>query len=106
MGKVKKSVMSDICKNTVITEDVIVQQVKTRYENNLVYTRIGDNVLISVNQNTYSSQESMDYVTEYKDTTLTTNSILPVHLFQMVNQVYLHMRRTGIDQSILLRYIR
>ncbi|KAG2210877.1 hypothetical protein INT47_000031 [Mucor saturninus] len=94
--------MSDICKNNVITEDVIVQQVKTRYENNLLYTRIGDNVLISVNHNSYSSQESLDYVAEYKDTTLTTNSILPVHLFQMVNQVYLHMRRTGIDQSILL----
>lgn len=104
MSKVKKSVMSDICKNNVINEDVIVQQVKTRYENNFAYTRIGDNILISVNQNGYSNQESMEYVAEYKDTALTTNSILPVHLYQMINQVYLHMRRTGIDQSILLRY--
>lgn len=94
--------LNDICKNSVITEDSVVQQLKSRYESNVFYTRISDGVLVSL-ANNFSCQDSFDYVTEYKNTSLTTNSILPTHLFQMINQVYLHMRRTGIDQSILLR---
>ncbi|KAI8047482.1 chitin synthase-domain-containing protein [Thamnidium elegans] len=93
--------MNDICKNNVITEDSVVQQLKSRYESNVFYTRISDGVLVSL-ANNFSCQDSFDYVTEYKNTSLTTNTILPTHLFQMINQVYLHMRRTGIDQSILL----
>ncbi|OAC98133.1 chitin synthase [Mucor lusitanicus CBS 277.49] len=52
-----------------------------------------------LNQNQH--QVSLDYVAEYKSTTPSTQA-LPFHLYQAVNQCYLHMRRTAIDQSILL----
>ncbi|CAO3703668.1 unnamed protein product [Rhizopus stolonifer] len=37
------------------------------------------------------------YVAEYKDALAN----LPAHIYKLTNQAYLHMRRTGIDQSIL-----
>lgn len=111
MGKIKKNsvIIHDLrlIQNSELTEDAVVQHLKSRYESNLLYTRIGDGILIAIVNNQsegFQEQESLKYVAEYKDTS-GTRAALPPHIFQAVNQVYLHMRRTGIDQSILLRYL-
>lgn len=112
MGKIKKqqqlASINDVCllNNSSIAQDMVVQHLKSRYESNNVYTRINDEILIAMLNNksfNFNEQESMEYVAEYKNT-LNSGTILPPHIYQTVNQVYLHMRRTGIDQSILLRY--
>jgi chitin synthase len=103
MGKSKKPIINDLCSLSNISLDTLVQQLKTRYESNLIYTCISDGALVCLNpgSSNQTSQNSTDYVAEYKDTSLSTP--LSPHIFQMVNQTYLHMRRTGIDQSIVLR---
>jgi chitin synthase len=93
-----------------INEDSLIRQLKIRYESNLLYTRISDNGLVVLNsninrhENNNDFQVSLDYVTEYKNTSIKSKN--STHVYQMVNQIYLHMRRTGIDQSIVLRYHR
>lgn len=111
MGKIKKhsAIINDLrlLQNSELAEDAVVQHLKSRYESNLLYTRIGDGILIAIVNNqsgSFKEQESSKYVAEYKDTS-GTKAALPPHIFQAVNQVYLHMRRTGIDQSMLLRYL-
>lgn len=103
MGKSKKPVINDLCSLSNVSLDTLVQQLKIRYESNSIYTFINDGVLVCLNPGTSNQifQDSTEYVTEYKNTSLSTP--LSPHIFQMANQTYLHMRRTGIDQSILLR---
>lgn len=85
-------------------KNTILHHIKSLYDSNVLYSRLGDNVIVAINSNhnQNQSQHSLEYVSEYKNTTLSTQ--LPFHLFQTVNQCYLHMRRTAIDQSILLRF--
>lgn len=91
-------------------KDTLLYRLKTLYESGGSYHRLGDNVIVAVNahhppqQNQNQHQVSLDYVAEYKSTTPSTQA-LPLHLYQAVNQCYLHMRRTAIDQSILLRFV-
>jgi chitin synthase len=111
MGKIKKpqqsTTINDLCSinQDIITEDIIVQQLRSRYESNLLYTRISDGVLIAMNNFTGGLQQDLglEYVAEYKNTSNNHDTPLPPHIFQLVNGAYLHMRRTGIDQSIVLR---
>lgn len=110
MGKLKNRPqnLADLTQlTTTPTEDSITAALRTRFENDFIYTRINDTVLVSLNPNkdTAHSQSSPDYVAEYKEITTQNNmEPLPPHVFQITNQAYLHMRRTGIDQSIILRY--
>ena len=85
-------------------KDTLLYRLKTLYESGGSYHRLGDNVIVAINSNQpQQHQHSIDYVAEYKNTSLSTQ--LPFHLYQTVNQCYLHMRRTAIDQSILLRFV-
>ncbi|EPB89180.1 hypothetical protein HMPREF1544_04047 [Mucor circinelloides 1006PhL] len=86
-------------------KDTLLYQIKTLHDSGGLYHRLGDNAIVAVNSNHRQHSQSqhtlsLEYVAEYKTTALTTQ--LPVHLFKTVNQCYLHMRRTAIDQSILL----
>ena len=101
-----KSTVDDLCLLIEINKNSLVECLKFRFESNLIYTRISDGVLIAVNSNIDNdhSQQSQRYVAEYKSTTV--SEFLPAHLFQLTNEAYLHMRRTGIDQSIVLPSIR
>ncbi|OAD77723.1 glycosyltransferase family 2 protein, partial [Phycomyces blakesleeanus NRRL 1555(-)] len=80
-----------------INQDTLISTLKIRFDNDIYYTRISDIALVAINS--YKSSFTADYVTEYKDTA---EHSLPPHVFQLTNQAYFHMRRTGIDQSILL----
>ena len=112
MGRSKKQIANihDIClsSDNIITDDVVLHQLKCRYETNQLYTRVSDGILIAMSDSNkiidHNEQISLDYVSEYKHNSGEATLKLPPHIYQTVNQIYLHMRRTNIDQSILLRY--
>ncbi|KAG2202701.1 hypothetical protein INT46_000760 [Mucor plumbeus] len=88
------------------TTEMIASCIRSRYETFKVYTNIGSRHLIVVNPlkdlAINDDQTSLEYVAAYKDAS-GTNSLLDPHLFDLVNKVYSHMRRTGSDQNIVLR---
>ncbi|KAI7848488.1 chitin synthase-domain-containing protein [Circinella umbellata] len=107
MGKTKNKPqnIADLSQLSSPTEDSITASLRVRYENDIIYTRINDAILVALNpyKNTLQSHTSPEYVTEYKEIqTEATDQQLPPHLYQLANQAYLHMRRTGVDQSIFL----
>jgi chitin synthase len=85
------------------TEDSVTECLKYAFRTNVLYSRISDSALVAINP--YKSMPSMSaqYVAEYKDTGSDALEPLPTHVYKLTNQSYLHMRRTGIDQSIILR---
>ncbi|KAI9302596.1 chitin synthase-domain-containing protein [Cunninghamella echinulata] len=103
MGKSSRSQdLVDLTLLDPIDEDSITSTLKIRFENGSYYTKINDSVLLAVNSfKEQQQQDSLQYVAEYKDTSDTVGA-LPPHVYQLTNQAYLHMRRTGIDQSILI----
>lgn len=100
---------TDLSKLESSSEEDLTTVLKSRYEQDYIYTRIGDQVLVSVNPNKSlslcSDAHSLDCVAEYKDISGQNAGQLSPHIFQLVNQTYLHMRRTGVDQSIIVRYV-
>lgn len=97
---------TDLSKLESSSEEDLTTVLKSRYEQDYIYTRIGDQVLVSVNPNKSlslcSDAHSLDCVAEYKDISGQNAGQLSPHIFQLVNQTYLHMRRTGVDQSIIV----
>jgi chitin synthase len=91
-----------------LSSSEIAEILKQRFLNDLNYTTISPSVLLVLNPHdrddeTESNVQS-EYITEYKDTTSAkANQWQPPHLYQFVNNAYLHMRRTNINQSILFR---
>ncbi|KAI9591321.1 chitin synthase-domain-containing protein [Syncephalis fuscata] len=82
----------------------IVQALQDRYSRDTTYTRLGSRAIISVNPDRTLSNVNdatcEEYVAEYRDTS-GQRRILEPHLFQLTANAYLHMRRTGVDQSII-----
>lgn len=107
MGKPKAKAQDvpDLTQLTAPTEDAITATLRVRFENDCIYTRINDSILVAINpyKDIPLSKASSDYVAEYKEIMSENIEPLPPHVFQLANQAYLHMRRTGIDQSIILR---
>jgi chitin synthase len=83
----------------------IVQTLQDRYSRDTIYTRLGARAIVSVNPgqplSNVSDATCEEYVAEYRDTS-GQRRILEPHLFQLTANAYLHMRRTGVDQSIIL----
>ncbi|KAI8364207.1 chitin synthase-domain-containing protein [Blakeslea trispora] len=120
MGKLKKSQTADpadasrtdlaalsSCSNTAIASCL-----GSRYNSFKVYTNIGSRHIVAVNPlkelAINDDQTSLEYVAAYKDASGNNNqisqiSLLDPHLFDLINRVYFHMRRTGSDQNIVLR---
>lgn len=109
MGKPKNKPQNipDLAQLSSPTEDSITATLRVRFDNDTIYTRINDAILVALNpyKDTLQSHTSPEYVAEYKEIVTENLEPLPPHIYQITNQAYLHMRRTGIDQSILLRYI-
>ncbi|KAJ2639054.1 hypothetical protein GGF40_001160 [Coemansia sp. RSA 1286] len=89
-----------------ITKDEVVNILVSRYEQrpqSQPYTGIGDRLLVAFNPNEAQEQASdaaaLRYVDDYRDTSAGRQS-LPPHIFKVAEQAYLHMRRTGLSQSI------
>ncbi|KAJ2853022.1 hypothetical protein J3B02_003321, partial [Coemansia erecta] len=89
-----------------ITKDEVVNSLVSRYEQrpqSQPYTGIGDRLLIAFNPNEAQEQSSdaaaLRYVDDYRDTS-PGRQPLPPHIFKVAEQAYLHLRRTGLSQSI------
>jgi chitin synthase len=89
------------------SEEAISNLLANRYKRNLPYTQLGFADLIVINP--YQTLELLNDATlksyaevGYKDLTAQKPSLQP-HVYQLATRVYFHMRRTGQDQSIILR---
>lgn len=89
------------------TEEAISNLLANRYKRNLPYTQLGFSNLIVVNP--YQPLELLNDATlksyaeiGYKDLSEQKLSLQP-HVYELATRVYFHMRRTGEDQSIILR---
>lgn len=103
------------------TEDNITAILANRFQQGQIYTRIASSVLIQVNpchpgKVELPEQTLQEQVLTYKDgarlvpTTTTSDhkqhtssTTIPPHVIQVATSAYLHMRRTGQDQSIITR---
>lgn len=91
------------------TEDSITNLLSARFKRNQPYTRIGHLNLIVVNP--YQPLEILNDVTlrSYADVgyrnLIENKQFMQPHVYDLAARVYFHMRRTGEDQSIILRYV-
>lgn len=89
------------------TEDSITNLLSSRFKRNQPYTRSGHSNLIVVNP--YQPLEILNDVTlkSYADigyrNVAENKSFMQPHVYDLAARVYFHMRRTGEDQSIILR---
>ncbi|KAG0754115.1 hypothetical protein G6F63_014795 [Rhizopus arrhizus] len=89
------------------SEDNIAHLIQSRFKRNQPYTRLGHSTLIVVNP--YQPLEILNDVTlnTYADIgyrNVAENKIfMQPHVYDLATRVYFHMRRTGEDQSIVLR---
>lgn len=89
------------------TEDSICSLLETRYKLNIPYTQLGYSNLIVVNP--FQPLELLNDATlelyanaGYKD--IHDKKPLQPHIYEMATKMYFCMRRTGEDQSVILRY--
>ncbi|KAI8873252.1 hypothetical protein GQ42DRAFT_118167 [Ramicandelaber brevisporus] len=92
-----------------LTEDQLVGILGDRYKHNRLYTHVGPRLLLLTNPGTGASNdaskvEPQDYVDDYRntDTKARSENLLPPHVYGLASDAYLHMRRTGLNQSIVL----
>ncbi|KAJ2614266.1 hypothetical protein H4S08_001792 [Coemansia sp. RSA 1365] len=68
------------------------------------YTNIGSRLLVAFNpfeaQESSSDDSAMRYVDDYRDTSSERPELSP-HVFKTAEQAYLHMRQTGLNQSLV-----
>ncbi|KAJ2760004.1 hypothetical protein H4S06_001948, partial [Coemansia sp. BCRC 34490] len=68
------------------------------------YTNIGTRILVAMNpfeaQEASSDDSAMRYVDDYRDTSSGRPELAP-HIFKTAEQAYLHMRQTGLNQSLV-----
>ncbi|KAJ1960806.1 hypothetical protein GGI12_003601, partial [Dipsacomyces acuminosporus] len=83
--------------------DILIRRYEQRPQSQ-PYTNIGDRLLIALNplenQEVYSDQSALLYIDDYRNTSANREP-LPPHIFKVAEQSYLHMRRTGLNQSIV-----
>lgn len=90
------------------SSDDILSILRARFLEGLPYTSISPRVLVSVNPYQFIQANSdaalVDWGTEYADCGRGgLRGKLGPHVFAMSNQAYYYMRRTGQDQTIMLR---
>ncbi|KAI7902811.1 chitin synthase [Cokeromyces recurvatus] len=87
------------------TEEILATTLRDRFLKDQIYTRVRNSLFVVINpykDARETIQETSEcYLAEYKATDHNKDHSLPVHIFQYINQIYFHMRRTGSDQSII-----
>ena len=88
-----------------VTDDLIAACLRERFLKDSIYTHVGSSAIVAVNPHKYIASSSdavlVTYAQEYRDTSPTKIYKEP-HVFQIANNAYYNMRRTGQDQCILL----
>ncbi|KAK9729193.1 hypothetical protein K7432_000476 [Basidiobolus ranarum] len=97
---------SDLSALENLSDDIVVQSLKQQYELGNPYIKINSSVLVSINPlqrlDIYSDEIAQKYVEAcYRNTTGNPQS-LPCHIFELSAKAYLHLRRTGQDQAVIL----
>jgi|SRR5258706_527816 len=91
-----------------VTDDSIVACLRERFLKDSTYTRVGSSAIVAVNPHKYVASNSdtvlVSYAQEYRDTSATKIYKEP-HVFQLANNAYYNMQRTGQDQCILLMLV-
>ncbi|KAI8978598.1 chitin synthase-domain-containing protein [Pilobolus umbonatus] len=112
MGKTRKSTTLDEGRRDISTlsnpsNEAIASCLRSRYDTYKIYTNIGSRHLIAINPlkelPINDDQTSLEYVAAYKDASGNGSLSSEPHLFDLVNRVYFHMRRTGSDQNVIIR---
>ncbi|RUS12591.1 hypothetical protein BC937DRAFT_87461 [Endogone sp. FLAS-F59071] len=89
------------------SEDAITGALQQRFKRDLPYTRIGASTLVVVNPYKILEQLNDAALNEYADVYYRNTSgqkkNLQPHIYEMAARVYFHMRRTGENQSVVLR---
>lgn len=85
------------------TEDNITQVLKAGFQSNIFYSCISDTAVVAINPFKNIPAQSSQYIAQYKDAETDNVDPLPTHIYNLSNRAYLHMRRTGIDQSIIFK---
>ncbi|KAJ2709240.1 hypothetical protein H4R19_004354, partial [Coemansia spiralis] len=92
--------------HAIDAEDVVNALVKRfeRRPQGHTYTNIGTRLLVALNpftaQDACSDNAALRYVEDYRDTS-PDRPELPPHVFRTAEQAYLHMRQTGLSQSLV-----
>jgi chitin synthase len=98
---------TDLSQLPSISDDIILSCLRERFLADNIYTAIGSSVLVSLNPYKFvgSNADSTltSYAVEYRDTA-EEKTYRPPHMFQLANNAYYHMRRTGQDQNILITF--
>ena len=91
------------------SEEAVSNMLASRYKRTLPYTQLGYSSLIVVNP--YQPLELLNDATlrsyadiGYKDLSEKKPALQP-HVYELATKVYFNMRRTGEDQSVILRYV-
>jgi len=95
----------DLSQLPSVADDFVVACLRERFLKDSIYTRVGSSALVAVNPHKYIASSSdpvlVSYAQEHRDTS-TTKIYKEPHIFQLANNAYYNMRRTGQDQCILL----
>lgn len=100
--------VTDLPDSTVLTPDEFLPILRARFLEGLPYTAISPRLLVAVNPHQYvvtnSDATLVDWGLEYADCgTEGVRGRLGPHVWAMSGRAYYYMRRTGQDQSIVLR---
>ncbi|KAI8991487.1 chitin synthase-domain-containing protein [Mycotypha africana] len=109
--------ITDIALIPNATNDNLASFLKIRYDELKIYVNLGSHHLITVNPfkelAINDHQTSLEYAASYKEASKATaavgaknqstpDSLMDPHLFDFVNRVYFHMRRTGFDETVFI----
>ncbi|KAJ1874252.1 hypothetical protein LPJ55_001625 [Coemansia sp. RSA 990] len=99
--------LSRLAESSSMDAEEVVNALVKRFERrptSHAYTNIGTRLLVALNpfeaQDASSDESAMRYVDDYRDTSTVRPELAP-HVFKTAEQAYLHMRQTGLNQSLI-----
>ena len=99
LGKLTGFGNNDMCSMSVLTRESILQNLKSRFLGELVYTYVGD-IVVSLNPFKNVGCVGRDIRSRYK--ACHSPSALPPHIYALVHQTYSQMLAENVSQSILI----
>ena len=99
------NLQDDLVNIPSLNQDSISIKLKDRWSSGSTYTRVGSDILVSVNPfkdlPSSSNETCKLYAANFKNSN-PDKERLPPHVFDLVDSAYFHMMRNGEDQSLIL----